>query len=104
MPGSYTLSNKADDEIKEIYKYSYVTFGESQANIYLAGLENCFERLLGNPHLGRPCDSVREGYFRLEYLSHIIFYTRVPDTILISRVIHKSMDIKAQFGEERTAE
>ena len=104
MPGNYTLSNKADDEIKEIYKYSYATFGESQANIYLAGLANCFEHLVGNPHLGRSCDSIREGYFRLEYLSHIIFYTLEPDTILISRVIHKSMDIKAQLSEEGMAE
>ncbi len=99
MLDNYTLSNKADGEIKEIYKYSYATLGEDQADIYIAGLENCFEHLVENPHLGRSCDRIREGYFRLDYLSHIIFYTLEPDTILISRVIHKSMDTKVQLSE-----
>jgi toxin ParE1/3/4 len=100
MPDNYTLSNKADNEVKEIFKYSYVTFGENQAHIYINGLENCFENLVENPHLGRSCHSIRAGYFRFEYISHIIFYTLEPDTVLISRVIHKSMDIKAQLREE----
>ena len=100
MPSNYTLSNKADNEVKEIFKYSYMTFGEDQAHIYVHGLENCFENLVENPHLGRSCHSIRAGYFRFEYLSHIIFYTLEPDTVLISRVIHKSMDIKAQLREE----
>lgn len=99
MPDNYTLSNKADCEIKEIYKYSYTTFGENQADIYIAGLENCFDHLVENPLLGRSCNGIREGYFRLEYISHIIFYTLEPETILISRVIHESMDIKAQLSE-----
>ena len=104
MPSNYTLSKKADNDVKEIFKYSYLTFGEHQANIYIDGLENCFDSLVEHPGMGRSCGSIRAGYFRFEYISHIIFYTPEPDSIFISRVIHKSMDIKTQLIEEDEAE
>ncbi len=63
MPDNYTLSNKADGEIKELYKYSYTTFGENQADIYIAGLENCFDHLVENPLLGRSSEGVRGDIF-----------------------------------------
>jgi toxin ParE1/3/4 len=103
MPNNYTLSHKADNEVKEIFKYSYVTFGEDQAHLYIDGLERCFENLVNNPHLGRSCEAIRPGYFRFEYIGHIIFYSLEPDTVFISRVIHKSMDVKAQLSEEGRA-
>lgn len=100
MRNSYTFSNKADNEVKEIFKYSYFTFGEGQATIYINGLESCFENLVNNPYLSRPCDNIHAGYFRFEYLSHIIFYRLDVDTVFISRVLHKSMDVKVQLVDE----
>ncbi|MCB1950344.1 MAG: type II toxin-antitoxin system RelE/ParE family toxin, partial [Nitrosomonas sp.] len=52
-----------------------------------------------NPLLGRRCDSIRKGYFRFEYVSHVIFYRQEKNFIIISRVIHQSRDVKALLGE-----
>ena len=36
----------AEDDIKEIYKYSFVNFGEEQADKYYDGLQKQFEAIL----------------------------------------------------------
>ncbi|MCK5726817.1 MAG: type II toxin-antitoxin system RelE/ParE family toxin [Thiotrichaceae bacterium] len=39
-------TKKAEEDIKEIYKYSFLTFGEEQAEKYYNGLEVKFKSIL----------------------------------------------------------
>ena len=90
----YELSNKADEDLAEIYTFSYNRFGELKADAYLLALEECFYMLVEQPHLGRKIDYIRAGYLQYEHTSHSIFYMLKEDGILIQRVLHQSMDSK----------
>ena len=90
----YELSNKADEDLTEIYTFSYNRFGGLKADAYLLALEECFCMLVEQPLLGRKIDHIRAGYLQYEHTSHSIFYVLKEDGILIQRVLHQSMDSK----------
>lgn len=89
---SYELSGPADRDLTEIYTYSFQEFGESTADTYLLGLLDCFAQLAARPERGRRMDSLRSGYFRFEFRSHVVFYVRIESGIRIVRVLHGRMD------------
>jgi len=99
----YTLSEKADQDVREIYLYSYETFGEAQADKYLSGMEESFADLANNPLVGRSCEWLKAGYHQHEYVSHVIFYRPEKDGIFIGRILHKSMNVKTEKFEEGIA-
>ncbi len=91
MP-DYRLSKRADRDIFEIARYTVETWDETQAGRYLSGLHDAFQSLAGQPQLGIASDDIRPGYFRRRYRSHMIFYKRSEDGILVVRVLHARMD------------
>ena len=88
----YLLSGKADEDLTEIYTFSYQHFGEARAAAYLMALEERFSILAKQPLLGRQIDQIRKGYFRYEQESHSIFYRQTKTGVTIMRVLHQSMD------------
>ncbi len=62
MP-DYRLSEQADADLEAITIYSIETFGLGQAEKYKLALELGFERLAGDPRLGRRFET-RLGTFR----------------------------------------
>ncbi|MFQ5673670.1 MAG: type II toxin-antitoxin system RelE/ParE family toxin [Nitrospinales bacterium] len=88
----YELSNKADEDLSEIYIFSHRRFGESRAAAYLQALEERFLMLAERPLLGRRIDHIHKAYFRFEYASHSIFYKLKKGGIFVVRVLHQSMD------------
>ena len=88
----YELSLKADQELTEIYRYSFETFGEKQADKYFQEFEHCLQNLANHPLQGRPADAIVKGIYRFEHASHTIFYVVRPPGIFIARILHKSMD------------
>jgi len=95
---TYELSRKADQDLAEIYHYSYETFGEDQADKYFQDLDNCLENLANHPLQGRSADDIEEGIYRYQYTSHVIFYVTSPSGIFVARILYKSMDHKYHFG------
>jgi len=95
----FKVSKEARDDIREIGRYTQRKWGKDQRRHYLNDLNNKFELLAENPLLGRRCDNIRKGYFRFEYVSHVIFYRQEQDFIVITRVIHQSRDVKSLLGE-----
>jgi toxin ParE1/3/4 len=88
----YELSQKADDDLGEIYLFSYQRFGEARADAYLLALEERFLALAEQPSLGRRIAHIRAGYFRCEHQSHAIFYKVREGGLTVMRVLHRSMD------------
>lgn len=85
------FSRCAKVDLLSIGAFTLQNWGITQAERYIAGLENCANLLAGNPLLGRPCDWIRPGLYRFEKGRHVLFYRRREDGILISRVLHQSM-------------
>jgi toxin ParE1/3/4 len=50
----YFLTNKAVEDLSEIWEYTYEVWSESQADKYYELFTNSFEEIVQNPGLGSP--------------------------------------------------
>ena len=90
MP-DYVLTRAADEDLTEIYRYTFTEFGESQAETYFDSLEECLNHLAENPELGLDVSSVRDGYRRFVHKQHMIFYKPTDSGILVVRILGPGM-------------
>lgn len=91
----YKLSTLADEDIYDITRYTIQYFGLIQAKHYHEELTKIFELLAKNPELGTECSWICQGMRRFQYKKHGIYIIKQDDEVLISRVLHQSMDIEA---------
>ncbi len=95
---TFTLTEKAKSDLKDIARFTQKRWGRDQRNKYLKDLDACFFRLADNPSLGRECSEVRAGYHKFPTGSHVIYYRSVPKSrVEIVRILHESMDVEIQF-------
>ncbi len=94
----YSLSNKANDDLGSILDYSIINFGANVMIEYHKSLEKCFETLDEHPNLGTEVEYIRLEYLCFEHRSHLIFYKKISQDILIIRILHKSMDASKHFN------
>ena len=88
----YRLSRRAASDLEAIAEYTIERFGVDQARAYRDSLRTCFEQLSGNPGMGRRAEQLSPGLRRFEHRSHIVFYTRSDDEIVVVRILHARMD------------
>ncbi len=88
----YSLSCKASNDLDSILDYTIINFGAEVMIKYHNSLKQCFETLDGNPDLGREVEHIRSDYMCFEHRSHLVFYKKLSQDILIIRILHKSMD------------
>jgi len=94
----YRLTPEADQDLVDIWQYTYETWGIKQANRYLDQMEKRFFDLANQPGLGKKCDKIRQGYRYFHSGHHLIFYRQnKKKQIEIVRVLHERMDIKEHF-------
>ena len=85
-------SNRAAADLDSVAEYTVRTWGQEQGERYLAQLEAMAQRLAEIPTLGRRCQEVRPGLWRLEVASHVMFFRRLEDgDTFICRILHRSM-------------
>jgi toxin ParE1/3/4 len=87
----FRFSNRALADLDSIVDYTIRTWGEVQAARYLAQLETASQQLTESPALGRRCENVRPGLWRIEVASHVLFFRRVDDDVLVCRILHYRM-------------
>jgi toxin ParE1/3/4 len=78
--------------LKKIAAYTQRTWGVTQRRIYLKGLDATFQFLADNPGAGMTCDYVTAGLRKHPHEQHIVFYEYQNDTVVVVRVLHRSMD------------
>ena len=99
MP-SFSLTNMAKADLKEIARFTQNHWGREQRDLYLQMLDVSFQQLADNPLKGKDCSDIRIGYRKLNSGSHVIFYRQtLVDTIEIVRVLHGHMDIETRLSE-----
>jgi len=86
------ISNKAEADLREIWRWSYIRFGESQADRYLDDLDTGMRLCSSDPEKGKQREALRAGYRSVLVGKHLVFYTFTHDTVLVQRVLHGSMD------------
>jgi toxin ParE1/3/4 len=88
----YRLSKRADTDVFDIGDYTAQRFGIRQAERYHNGLTRAFQRLADSPAQARAADEIAPGLLRSNYESHVVFFRREDEDILIVRVLHQAMD------------
>lgn len=81
------LSAVAKNDLREIYRYGFLTWGERQADEYRDALLAHFETLCENPFLFQAVDEIREGYRRSVCKSHSIYYLVSESEVEVMAVI-----------------
>ncbi|MFA6965239.1 type II toxin-antitoxin system RelE/ParE family toxin [Bosea sp. (in: a-proteobacteria)] len=87
---SYGLTQRARNDLFDIFVYGCDQFGETQAEAYAAGFEHVFQLLADNPGLGRKAEGIASGAQRHEHGSHVILYEEAPFGIMILAIVHGS--------------
>lgn len=88
----FRFSTQASQDVEDIYLYGFLNFGEKQADLYSLKIQNCIGILCANPEIGRLDTRVNPAVRRFDFESHVIFYDIEADSILIVRILHRSMD------------
>ena len=97
----YKLTNKAVDDLTQIWNYTFDKWSENQADkYYLMFLENCNEVAL-NPELGKNYSVITENLLGFKACRHIIFYRKIEgNDVEITRILHEQMDLKNRIKEK----
>ena len=84
---SYTLTERAEDDLLSLFLDGIEMFGLTQARRYKDELVRCFQLIALRPQMGRLVPSIGERVRRHTHQSHIILYEEAADTVLILAVV-----------------
>ena len=98
----YHLTNKAVEDLSNIWEYTVDTWSERQADDYYNMLIASCQKITENPQLfGLKYEEIAEGLHGYRANKHIIFYRILADEdILIIRILHQRMDLKHRVSED----
>ena len=94
----YSLSVEASTDLDSILDYSFINFGANVMIKYHKSLEKCFEILGDNPDLGTEVEHIRPDYLCFQHRSHLIFFKKRKEGILIVRLLHANMHAPRYFN------
>lgn len=98
--GKFRLTNKAVDDLSVIWKYTYETWSENQADKYYEFLISSCQELAKKPQMGKSYDKISSNLLGYLVNRHIIFYQVVSENeIEIVRFLHERMDLKNRISE-----
>lgn len=92
----FDLSEKAFEDIENIWLYTIETWSIEQADRYYNQILNEIEYITEHPLSGRNADHIRKSYRYSRVKSHLIFYKikMIEEKIEIIRILHHSMDVE----------
>jgi len=98
---NFRFTNKAVEDLTNIWNYTFDNWSESQADIYyLLLIENCKE-IASNPELGKNYTGISKNLKGLRAGRHIIFFRKIEEnSVEIIRILHEQMDLKHRMREQ----
>ncbi len=88
------IADRAREDLRNIWNYTYDTWSEEQADNYLKELMDEFSAIVKYPHRGRNYHEVIAEFFGIRKNKHIIFYRITPTGhVEIIRILHELMDL-----------
>ena len=95
------LTNKAVEDLADIWYYTADTWSENRADKYYNMLIDTFEELSSNSDLGKKYSGITENLCGIRAGRHIVFYRKIDEIKLeIIRILHEQMDLKERIKEE----
>jgi toxin ParE1/3/4 len=94
----FSFTNRALDDLIEIWDYTVENWSENQAEIYYLLLMDSCQELANKPNQGKSYDIVEKNVLGFKTGEHIIFYQIVSlEEIEVVRILHGMMDMKNQI-------
>ena len=91
----FSFTNRALDDLIEIWDYTVEQWSENQAQTYYNLIMASCMDLANNPQLGKSYNIISQNLLGYKCGEHIIFYHEiVKNEIEIARVLHGMMDLK----------
>ena len=96
----YELTNKAVEDLADIWEYTLNRWSEKQADKYYNELLERCQEIADKPELGKNFNGITIDLFGIKINKHIIFYRIRNDRPLeITRILHGQMDLKNRINE-----
>lgn len=97
----YILSIEAENDLEDIWLYTFQTWSVNQADDYLNLIVEQIRHIANNPNSGMDYGKIRKGYFRSKIKSHYIFYKidKRDNVVKVIRILHERMDIEPRLNE-----
>lgn len=95
---NYRLSNRAEQDFRNIYRLTASNFGKLQAEAYLSGLEETLVQVSNTTTLAQKIDDIRKGYRRYLYQEHAVYFIEKKSFIYVMRVLHRQMKASIHLG------
>jgi toxin ParE1/3/4 len=94
----FSFTNRALDDLIEIWDYSVEQWSENQAEkYYILIMASCMD-LANNPQLGKSYSIVSQNLLGYKCGEHVIFFQEIgKNEIEIARVLHGMMDLKSKI-------
>jgi toxin ParE1/3/4 len=97
---SYRISEKAIEDLENIWLYSFNKWSVEQADRYYNLIINEIEYIASNFQAGKSIDFIKVGYRASIIKSHLILYKKAEDNqVEIIRILHQRMDIESRIDE-----
>jgi toxin ParE1/3/4 len=94
----YILTNKAVDDLTNIWEYTYNEWSEKQANRYYKFILESCQEVANHPGFGKNYDEVQKDILGFKSNHHIIFFRIVSaNEIEVIRILHERMDLKSKL-------
>ena len=91
----FYFTNKAVEDLGEIWNYTVNTWSANQAEIYYSLLIDSCQELANKPNQGKSYEVVEKNILGFKTGQHVIFYRIVAEKeIEIIRILHGMMDMK----------
>lgn len=96
----YFLTNKAVEDLSQIWNYTCDTWSEKQATKYYNLIIETCQEIAERPHLGKIYNEISEKVLGLRVGKHIIFFQELrTQEIEVIRILHVRMDLKNKISE-----
>jgi len=97
---NYKLTNKAVEDLTNIWEYTTEEWSEQQADRYYKLLLSRCQEIVNQHELGKKYEGIKNDLLGLKAEKHIIFYRKQENKpIEITRILHGRMDLKSQLDE-----
>lgn len=103
MKRGYDLSQSAEDDLRDIVRYTRQLWGDSQARHYVAVLKSGIERVAAGQGIFKDMTAIHPRLRMVHCRHHYIFcLARENEPALIVAILHERMDLMARLSDRLT--
>lgn len=86
------LTPEAVKDLERIFEYTYMTWGELQANEYQDDLFYGMMTILENRKIGVEYRHSSGIYRKYKVMKHLVFYRSPEEDVIVVRILHERMN------------